>query len=292
MGAVELRQMQVVVAVAEAGGFSAAGRRLRLVQSAVSATVRAVERELDVPLFDRSTHRVVPTAAGAAFVAAARTALSAAEQVHAAVDAARGVLRGRVTLGVMQGLLGGLPPAIGALRRAHPGVIVRLRQAPAEEIIDEVRAGAVDLAVVALTRRPRGLVGIELMRDRMVALAGPRTDLPDARVTLAELAQHPFVDISPGWAIRHVVDRAFRAAGVERAGVFETNDILAAVELVRADLGVTIFPATLAAMFPDLRSVAIRRAPTWTAGVVHRRGPLVPAAAALLEHLERTGSHG
>jgi DNA-binding transcriptional LysR family regulator len=46
MNVVELRQMQVVVAVAETGGFSAAGRRLRLVQSAVSATVRAVEREL------------------------------------------------------------------------------------------------------------------------------------------------------------------------------------------------------------------------------------------------------
>jgi DNA-binding transcriptional LysR family regulator len=293
MGAVELRQMQVIVAVAEAGGFSAAGRRLRLVQSAVSSTVRAVERELDVPLFDRSTRQVVPTAAGEAFVAAARTALSAADQVQAAVDAARGVLRGRVTLGVMQGLLGGLPPAIGALRRAHPGVVVRLRQAPAEEIVDAVREGTVDLAVIALTGRLRGLVGVELMRDRMVALVGPRSGLPDARVTLAELARHPFVDIAPGWAIRHVVDRAFRAAGVERAGVFETNDILAAVELVRADLGVTIFPATMAAMFPDLRTVALRRAPTWTAGVLHRRGPLVPAAAALLEHLvSRVGSRG
>jgi hypothetical protein len=47
---VELRQLKIVVAVAEEGGFSAAGRRLRLVQSAVSATIRAVERELDVPV--------------------------------------------------------------------------------------------------------------------------------------------------------------------------------------------------------------------------------------------------
>ena len=282
--------MQVIVAVAEAGGFSAAARRLRLVQSAVSTTVRAVERELDVLLFDRSTHRVVPTAAGEAFVAAARTALSAADQVHAAVAAARGVLRGRVTVGVMQGLLGGLPRAIGALRRAHPGVVVRLRQAPADEIVDAVREGAVDLAVVALTGRPRGLVRIELMRDRMVALVGPHSDLPDAPVTLAELARHPFVDFVPGWAVRQEVDRAFRGAGVDRAGVFETNDVLAAAELIRADLGVTIVPATLAAGFPDLRTVAIRRAPTWSAGVVHRRGALVPAAAALLEHLERAGS--
>jgi DNA-binding transcriptional LysR family regulator len=287
MSAVELRQMQVVVAVAEAGGFSAAGRRLRLVQSAVSATVRAAERELGVPLFDRTTHRVVPTSAGEAFVAAARVALSAAEQVPAAVDAARGVLRGRVTLGVMQGLLGGLPRAIGAMRRAHPGVVVRLRQAPADEIVDGVREGTLDLAVVALTGRRRGLVSVELARDRLVALVGPHSDVPGPTVTLSELARHPFVDFVPGWAARQAVDRAFRAAGVERNAVFETNDALTAAELVRADLGVTILPAALAAGFPDLRTVAIsRHAPTWTSGVVHRRDGLVPAAAALLQHLQ------
>jgi DNA-binding transcriptional LysR family regulator len=290
MSVVELRQMQVVVAVAEAGGFSAAGRRLRLVQSAVSATVRAVERELGAPLFDRTTHRVVPTAAGEAFVAAARTALSAVDQVHTAVDAARGVLRGQVTLGVMQGLLGGLPRAIGAMRRAHPGVVVRLRQAPADEIVDAVREGTIDLAVVALTGRRRGLASVELVRDRMVALVGPSSNLPGTAVTLSELARHPFVDFVPGWAVRQAVDRAFRAAGVERAAVFETNDILTAAELVRADLGVTIVPSTLAAGFPDLPTVSIaRHAPTWTAGVVHRRDRLVPAAAALLEHLEGWG---
>jgi DNA-binding transcriptional LysR family regulator len=293
MSVVELRQMQVVVAVVETGGFSAAGRRLRLVQSAVSATVRAVERELDVPLFDRTTHRVVPTSAGEAFVAAARTALSAADQVQAAVDAARGVLRGRVTVGVMQGLLGGLPRAIGAMRRAHPGVVVRLRQAPVDEVVDAVRDGTVDLAVVALTGRRRGLVSVGLVRDRMVALVGPNSGLPDAPVTLAQLARHPFVDFVPGWAVRHEVDRAFRAAGVERTAVFETNDMLAAAELVRADLGVTVVPPALAAGLPDLRTVPIaRHAPAWTTGVVHRRAPLVPAAAALLEHLEGWAGSG
>lgn len=284
----ELRQLQVVVAVADAGGFSAAGRQLRLVQSAVSATVRAVERELDVPLFERTTRRVVPTTAGEAFVAAARNALSAIDEVHAAVDAARGVLRGQVTVGVLQGLAGVPLRAIGALRREHPEVVVQLRQTPAEEIIDAVRDGTVDLAVVALTGRLRGLTSVPLTRDRMVVLAGPRCDLPDAPVTLTDLAGHPFVDFAPGWAIRQEVDRAFRAAGADRISAFETNDILAAGELVRADLGVTIVPTSLAARFPDLRSVPIAgQAPAWTIGVVHRRDVLVPAAVALLQHVKR-----
>lgn len=99
----DLRQMEVVVAVAEEGGFTAAAQRLHVVQSAVSSTVRALERELGTPLFDRTTHRVSLTPAGEAFVPAARATLRAAEQARSAVDAARGQLRGRVTVGTMQG---------------------------------------------------------------------------------------------------------------------------------------------------------------------------------------------
>lgn len=64
--------MEVVVAVAEEGGFTAAAQRLHVVQSAVSGTVRALEKELGSALFDRTTHRVSLTPAGEAFVPAAR----------------------------------------------------------------------------------------------------------------------------------------------------------------------------------------------------------------------------
>lgn len=86
----DLRQMEVVVAVAEEGGFTAAAQRLHVVQSAVSSTVRALEKELGSQLFERTTHRVALTPAGEAFVPAARAVLRAAEQARAAVDAVRG----------------------------------------------------------------------------------------------------------------------------------------------------------------------------------------------------------
>src|SRR5262249_5770992 len=104
----DLRQMEVVVAVAEEGGFSAAARRLHIVQSAVSSTVRALERELGASLFQRTTHRVSLTPAGHAFLPAAHATLRAAEEARAAVDIAQGELRGEITIGVMQGLYAGL----------------------------------------------------------------------------------------------------------------------------------------------------------------------------------------
>ncbi|MFJ1535359.1 LysR substrate-binding domain-containing protein [Streptomyces mirabilis] len=203
----------------------------------VSSTVRALERELRTPLFDR-------TPVGEAFVPAARATLRAAELAREAVDAVRGQLRGRVTVGTMQGVWAGLHHALAALRAEHPGVVVHLRQAAVADIRQALREGTVDLAVVALDRRQqRGLAVRLLSREDMVLLAAPRRVLteasPKGEVRLADFARLPLVDFTPGWAIRYTVDRAFRAAGVDRSTTFEVNDIVAAAELVRIDLGIT-----------------------------------------------------
>ncbi|MFE7712484.1 LysR family transcriptional regulator [Streptomyces sp. NPDC057486] len=287
----DLRQMEVVVAVADTGGFTAAARRLHVVQSSVSGTVRALERELGTPLFDRTTHRVALTPAGEAFVPAARATLRAAEQAREAVDAARGQLRGLVTVGTMQGVWAGLHHALAALRAEHPGVVVRLRQAAVADIRQALREGTVDLAVVALDRQQqRGLTTRLLSREDMVLLASPRRVLAGAtlggEVRIADIAALPLVDFTPGWAIRHAVDRAFRAAGVDRSTTFEVNDIVAAAELVRNDLGVCIMPGSIADRFPDLPQYCFNHhAPHWKVMVVRPPGEPSPAVAALLRHI-------
>ncbi|MFI6249682.1 LysR family transcriptional regulator [Streptomyces sp. NPDC051016] len=287
----DLRQMEVVVAVADAGGFTAAARQLHVVQSAVSGAVRALERELGTALFVRTTHRVGLTPAGEAFVPAARQALRAAELAREAVDAAKGELRGRVTVGTMQGAMANLPRALASLRAEHPRVVVRLRQASVVDIRQALREGTVDLAVVALDRRQqRGLVTKLLSREEMVLVASPRRSLtprgPEGTVDLADIAELPQVEFTPGWAIRDAADRSFRAAGVERATTFEVNDIVAASELVRNDLGVCIMPPTIAGRFPDLATYRFaRHAPNWKVMVVRPPGEPPAAVAALLRHI-------
>ncbi|MET8131214.1 MULTISPECIES: LysR family transcriptional regulator [unclassified Streptomyces] len=287
----DLRQMEVVVAVAEEGGFTAAAQRLHVVQSAVSSTVLALERELGTPLFDRTTHRVFLTPAGEVFVPAARAALRAAEQARATVDLVRGQLRGRITIGTTQGVWADLHRPLAALRAEHPGVVVRLRQASVTDIRHALREGTVDLAVVALDRQQqRGLVTRLLSYEEMVLVSAPRRALtgtgPGGTVTLAETARLPLVDFTPGWAVRLAVDRAFRAAAVERETTFEVNDIVAAAELVRNDLGVCVMPASIAEQFPDLSTHAFaRHAPHWKIMLVHPRGDTPPAVTALLRHM-------
>ncbi|MGI5285621.1 LysR family transcriptional regulator [Nonomuraea polychroma] len=284
----DLRQMEVVIAVAEEGGFSAAARRLHVVQSAVSGTVQALERELGARLFDRTTHRVSLSPAGQAFLPAARATLQAAAQAREAVDLSKSELRGEIRVGIMQGLYTGLGRALADFHREHPGVVLRLRQASADDMMPALRDGALDLAVVALDRtKQRGLATRLLSEERMVLVTAPTRALAtDGAVTLAEAAGLPLVDFPASWAIRRSVDRAFRAASVERTPQFEVNDVLAATELVRHDLAVCILPESLAARFPD---VAVHRfsalAPSWKVMVVRPRGDAPPAVAALLRHI-------
>jgi DNA-binding transcriptional LysR family regulator len=281
--------MQVVVAVAEQGGFSAAARRLHVVQSAVSGTVSALERELDAQLFQRTTHRVALTPAGEAFVPAARAALQAAEQARAAVDVVKGELRGRVTVGVMQGLYPGLNRALADFHRAHPAVAMHLRNADAAELRQRLQDSTVDLAVIALERvRQRGLLVRMLAREEMALVAAPdSTHVADGPIMLDQVAELPLVDFSPGWAVRRSVDRAFRAAHLERSVTFEVNDLLAAADLVRLDLGVCIMPGSIAARFPDLNVHPIaRHAPTWQVMAVRKQGNAPPAVAALMSYIK------
>jgi DNA-binding transcriptional LysR family regulator len=125
---VELRQLAHFVAVPEELHFSRAATRVHVVQSSLSASIHTLEREVGAALFVRDSRSVMLTQAGRALLPAARRALAAADEGRDAVAGVRGVLRGQLHVGAIQTLgVIDLPALLTALRRAHPGVTIRLR---------------------------------------------------------------------------------------------------------------------------------------------------------------------
>jgi DNA-binding transcriptional LysR family regulator len=247
----ELRQLETFVAVAEEGSFTRAARRLNVVQSAVSAAVRTLERELDSRLFERTTHRVDLTDAGAALLPEARRTLAAAAAAREAVDEVRGGLRGTVTLGAMQAQAMRtftLAELIAAFRLQHPDVEVRLRQAGSLEMVAAVRDGSLDLALVGIGRgAPAGVTLVRLAREPMQLACS--TAHPLARrhsVELDALVDEPFAELPQGWGTRVVTDAAFAAAGLRRNVVYEINDTASIPDFVRHGLAVAIMPPSFA----------------------------------------------
>ncbi|WP_437440905.1 LysR family transcriptional regulator [Rathayibacter oskolensis] len=147
------RQLAAFVAVSEELNFTRAAARLYVVQSTLSASIRALEHELGAPLFTRSTRRVALTAVGEALLPAARAAIDGFDRMRslAAEDAAG--LRGRVRVGTFSALdLVDLPGALGVYRRRHPLVDLLLRTSATGStgLAEDLRRARLDVALLAL----------------------------------------------------------------------------------------------------------------------------------------------
>ncbi|WP_203700974.1 LysR family transcriptional regulator [Asanoa iriomotensis] len=252
----ELRQLEYFVAVAEEGTFTQGAHRVRVAQSAVSATIRKLERELGSPLFSRNTTTAL-TDAGQALLPEARAVLSSAAHARDAVAQVRGGLRGTVRVGcpasfgtvqeAQEALRIDLPAILGRFHDTHPRVTIRLRGAPrgSEGHLADVAAGGLDLALVGTIDRPPGIRLHEFgtMRWYLVCSRSHRLAASPS-VTLADLEHETFVDFPQGWGSRTLVDRAFARAGIVRDVPFEASDQAGALGLVRNNLGVAFLPRT------------------------------------------------
>jgi len=295
----ELRQLAVFVAVAEEASFTRAADRLHVVQSAVSAAVRNLERELGAQLFNRSTHRVALSDAGHALLPEARATLAAAAAARDAVDAVGGGLRGTVVLGTLQVQgIGSIDVAglLAEFRAEHPAVEIQIRHAGSLEMTIKVRDGELDLAFVALP--DQYFPGVELVplssEPIMLALAADHPLASRTRVELAALASETIIDFPDGWGIRMANDRAFATAGIARQIAYEVNDTGSVIGFIRHGLAIGLLPASLFEHPEGIVFVPIRgRAPQFLTAIAipSNRRPTA-ASQALLQTLQErvTGS--
>ncbi len=258
----EIRHLTVFLAVAEERNFTRAANRLHTTQSAVSATIHALEVELDAELFDRSARQIRVTDAGHALMPKARAVLDAVAEARDCVDAVKGAVTGTVSVGFMTSVtLVDIPRILGEFARAYPTVHVQLRASErgAGGLAALLSSGELDIAFLASSADPAvGLRVMELASSPLL-LAVP-DDHPWASrdsVDLAELADETFVDLPVGFGTRAIIDRAFANAGLQRDVRFETVDVAAAAALVRNGLGVAFLPEFVVAAEPFLHSLTV-----------------------------------
>ncbi|WP_238997435.1 LysR family transcriptional regulator, partial [Mycolicibacterium sp. CBMA 361] len=143
----DIHQLQCFMAVAEEGTFTAAGLRLHLAQSGVSAHIKALEREVGQRLFERHPRAVKLTAAGEALLPHVRAAMDALDSGRAAVDGLTGLLHGRVAIGTITSISPrsiNLPQLLASFHRMHPGVDLSLVEDSASMLTQRISDGHLD----------------------------------------------------------------------------------------------------------------------------------------------------
>jgi DNA-binding transcriptional LysR family regulator len=245
---VELRQLRHFLALAEERSITRAARRELIVQSGLSNSIQALERELGTPLYVRGTRPARLTAAGEALVGPAHRTLASAAQAEQAVRHTRDVLTGTLRIGISLSAQHLVPFAsyLGEFTRDHPGIDLRLQYAPGLTMIAMVGTGELDCVIGPAVSQVPGI--------RMTRLAGEPLHLAcradhrlaqQAEVSIRQLAGERFVEVPAGWTARLLSDAAFASEGIPRRVVCEVGDWELFLELVSAGVGIGFAPAGL-----------------------------------------------
>ncbi|BCN50387.1 MULTISPECIES: LysR family transcriptional regulator [Prescottella] len=286
----ELRQLEYFVAVAEEANFTRAAARVHVSQSGISAQIRQLENDLGAPLFDRSTRVAALTVAGEAALAHARAALAAARAVRDAVDDVNQLVRGRLEVGMVTACtVTPLFDALSSFHRAHPGIDVSLREDNSDRLVDDVRAGAVDLALVGVAgAEPAGLHSFTVVRERLVAaVPGNHPLVQLSSVTLADVCAHPLVTLPPGTGIRTVLDRGCADLNCRASIALQASAPDAVADLATRGLGVAILSESMATSYPDLASRVIADVDVEAVLALVWRPEISPALRELLSFTKR-----
>jgi DNA-binding transcriptional LysR family regulator len=280
---VELRQLEYFLAVVEEGSFTRAAARSFMVQSSLSASLLALERDLGTELFIRGRRGAELTEAGRAFLEPARAALAAADRGRDAVAEVKGLLRGSVRIAAVA-----VPrsvdvvPTIRRFREQHPGVDLQVVPVGARDMTALVADGQVDFAIAPRVERMssalrfKSLVSTPLV---LVCPAGHRL-AGAADVKAEEVIDESIIDLPRGWRARELFDGLMAEQGLQRRVGLEINDWLAVLTMVQRGMGISYGPRACVDvdMFRSLDVATMVGAPVWELGIVSRDETLRGAA--------------
>lgn len=249
MGAiVELKQVRQFVALSEASNFHRAAQALHMSQPALSISIRKLEQELGVALFERQSRGVTLTEAGMAALPHARRLLRDREAMTDAIRATVDGMGGRLNVGfVGSAVYALLPRVVPLFRSQRPAVDLRLREATTLEIIRGVESGDLDVGVLRTPALDVGEVVLEpLYREEMILLMPPDHPLRDKGVLqLEDLRDEAFIGhdrtrLPNYW---NLLLGAFDAAGFQPRIAEEAAHLHTLIALVESGIGIAMAPA-------------------------------------------------
>lgn len=282
----DMRHLRYVVALGASRHFTRAAEALGIAQPALSQAVAALERDLGVVLFERTSRSVRPTTAGTAFLAAAARILGDVAALRDTMSEFAGLLRGRVVVGTLQ-VYGEMtmPRVVGAFHRVHPGVDIVLIHDMTGVMLAKMRASELDVALVNVadfTLHP-DLDFVRVEDDELAIAVPPQHPLADRRtIAFEDLRNESFVSFRPGSGLHATLLEAAQRAGFTPHIVCETGDTIALRSLVAEGLGVALLSRAYLSM-PGPPVAALEVTPRLDRAVAlatRAGGPVNPAARA------------
>jgi LysR family hydrogen peroxide-inducible transcriptional activator len=241
---ISVRQLHYFMAVVKAGSFSRAAEIVGVTQSTLSAAIQALETEIGATLIDRSGRRMQLLPAGEDFLERARMIVALIEELPEHARQAERPLTTRLRMGVIPSIAPFLlPKVLPATTKAFPELQLTIREGLTRSLLDSLRSGSLDVALVA---HPYDLDEFEVSKlGQDVFYLAVRRDHALAnrdRIDADDLQDQPFLLLETGHCLREHVMAAIGSTPAQASGDVHATSITTLVQLVDFGMGVTLLP--------------------------------------------------
>jgi LysR family transcriptional regulator, hydrogen peroxide-inducible genes activator len=257
----ELHQLRYFCAIADTGSFSRAARQTFVSQPALSQQIAKLEDELGTRLFNRLGRSVTLTEIGKSFLPRVRAVLRDLESARNDVVEKKTSITGLISVGVIPTIAPYfLPSILATFSRKWPLVHITVVEEITALLLDKLRAGSIDVAVLALpvAVRSQEFESFPLLTEKLFAALPKGHELASRReVSLGELQNEPFLLLRDGHCFRETAVEACKRARLIPQIVFESGQFSSILSMVSAGLGVSIVPAMALEKRPGCRYVPL-----------------------------------
>ena len=277
----DLRQLEIIRAIADTGSFTAAGEKLHVSQSAISRQILLLEEELGEPVFHRIGRRIRITPAGESLLQLSHRVFQDLQETVSTISEKRDSLSGTIRLvGGMTVCLYVFPTLLAEVRRVHPHLDLKVTVGSAERSIAMLRSGAGDLGMITLPVEATDLVSVPVLQEELLLITYPAHPLAKKKSIMpADLDKQDFVLFETGSITRRLVEQFFAREGVDPEVIMETENVEIIKAMVRSGLGISIIPSQAAAS--DVKAGQLFRSRIAGHSLVRQTGWLYPKMSRL-----------
>ncbi len=286
----ELREMELLVALARHQHFAKAAEACQISQPAFSMRIRNLEDKIGRSIVRRGNRFLGFTEQGEFLLRRAREILEDVKALEQELGSADGTISGNLTIGVIPTALAFAAQLCTRLYNAHPGIVTNISSTSSIAIQQGLDAGTLDAGITYDDSLSEDMVRLQHLYDEDYVLVVPRSMMPKDRseISWADAAEIPMTLLEPGMQNRRILDRMFREVGAVPQVVAETNGFVASIIMAQEGLAATVVPAVLTEAMGAFRgTVALRLVDPELRRAICLATPLRPHGLPAAEALRR-----
>lgn len=243
----DIRHLQYFMEVARHRSFTKAAEALYITQPTISKTIKNIEEELDIVLFDRRGKKIELTDAGEIMLEQARHIVKSFQSLSSELKDLQNLKKGHIRIGLPP-MVGSsfFPEVIGQFHEQYPEVTIQIFEDGAKKVELDVESGLLDIGVTVLPTDDELFHSFSFVQEKLMLIVHPSHDLAGREsVSLVELEAEPFVLFREDFALHDRIITECIRVGFQPHVVYESSQWDLISGMVAANLGIALLPETI-----------------------------------------------